>query len=88
MIERRLWTRASEYLVQYGLRYMEKGTYERLKQKIVRANSYYGEKISEYEKKFEEDYCLLAQKADREDQDPRKAIASIRRLSKNGKNPL
>lgn len=87
MIERRLWTRASEYLVQYGLRYMEKGTYERLKQKIVRANSYYGEKISEYEKKFEEDYCLLAQKADREDQDPRKAIALYQEAIKKWQKP-
>jgi len=87
MIERRLWTRASEYLVQYGLRYMEKAVYERMKQKIIRASSYYGEKISEYEKKFAADYCLLAQKVDAEDKDPRKAIVLYQEAIKKWQKP-
>lgn len=75
MMQRHLWSRAAEYLEQYGSLYMRKVAYENLKKQILSKAPQSLKVVSRYEKNDDAtDYFLLAQKIDIEDKDPQKAI--------------
>ena len=75
MMQKRDLTKAAEYLVQYGSKYMREAAYKNVRAQLINMDARLAYKISRKENiKAEQDYFILAQKAELEEKDLQKAI--------------
>ena len=86
MMQKHHLSRAAEYLGQYGSKYMREEAYRNVRAQLVSMDSKLASRISQFEKvEVEQDYFLLAQKAEIEEKDLQKAITYYKEAIKRGK---